>query len=184
VYGPDGLHLWFSSYGCKNDCKDLVTFAINHATSTDGIHWDPKPKMAFQGGLWREMAAGGAQPSVLWNEDACQYEMWFNNHTDAEKATVPAAAFETNAFFRAVSKDASEWTVDYAEGPDFAWDGALETEEYGLLVGVEVVRVKDQYRMYYGAWSAKDVVPGLTPCPLKNGQFVPGMTTLNLATRQ
>lgn len=187
VYHDSLYHIWFSSYAeavpnpVAATGRTPLAFGIAHATSADGVNWstthdNPLSSLAKTG----EVAAG-QQPSVLFNTDSFQYEMWFSNDSDTEKATVPCSFNTVTGFWRAVSSDGINWIPDYNER-DMTYDMQFAYESLGFLTGIEVVLVNGIYQAYYSAWGTEQI-PDETVylCPDQLGGFIPGVLTLNRA---
>ncbi len=189
IFRDSQFHVWFSSYAesvpdpVSATGRAPLAFGIAHATSIDGTNWttshdNPLASLAKVG----EVAAG-QQPSVLFNSDSVQYEMWFSNDSDTEKSTIPCSFNTVTGFWRAVSSDGINWTPDYSTR-DLAYDTQFMYESLGFLTGIEVVRVDGTYQAYYSAWGT-DQIPddSVYLCPDQQGGFIPAVLTLNRATR-
>src|SRR6185295_2031548 len=74
-------HLWFSSFACGGtSCASVVDYGIGHATSTDGIHWsgiDAPVRTLLRASA--DTKTGGAQPSVIYDDVHCRWEMWLRS---------------------------------------------------------------------------------------------------------
>jgi len=188
VYRDNLFHMWFSSYAeavpdpVAATGRSPLAFGIAHATSLDGISWsithdNPLSSLAKVG----EVAAG-QQPSVLFNPDTFQYEMWFSNDSDTEKSTIPCSFNTVNGFWYAVSNDGINWAPDYSKR-DLTYDAQLAYESLGFLTGIEIVLVNGTYQAYYSAWGTEQIPDNTVYlCPDQHGGFVPGVLSLNRAT--
>jgi hypothetical protein len=188
IYRDKRFYMWFSSYAefvpepVTASGRSPLAFGIALVTSSDGINWstnhdNPLLSLAKPG----EVAAG-QQPSVLFNPDTDQYEMWFSNDSDTETSTPPCNFNTVNGFWRAVSNDGINWTPDYS-ARDLTYDTRHGYESLGFLTGIEVAYVNGTYRAYYCAWGA-DHIPDDTVylCPDRQGGLIPAVLSLNLAT--
>ena len=142
--------------------------AIGLAESSDGISWTARPAPVFEGGsAWerfcldadcKSLAGGVLEPSVLWNEEARRFEMWYAGFGQ------PADSFPTYRIGRAVSADGVNWTRDpepvLSPGGPGSWDEAVVSH-------VNVVRAGGLYHMFYHASGLADLAvcdPPNTPC--------------------
>lgn len=168
----DTLHLFTSSMAVDGMGVPL-NFGVSHATSTDGIHWAPQPG--------NPQVFGGAQPSVVRDPASQEYELFYVEDTDADKAMVPSGFNPFLGVWRRTSPDLLTWS---AAGPsrDFSWDGDQKTEVYGLIAAGDMAYRDGVYRYYYPGWSADAVPPGFL-CPLQDGSLEPGVIVLDLALR-
>ena len=169
-------HMWFSSFGCGDGdtCADIRTFGVSHATSTDAINWTPDPA--------NPVVFGAEQPSVLWNAQDCQFEMWFARDAEGEEDAVPSTFNPSLGTFRATSQDGSTWTVD--ESRDFVWDGTEAGEDLGLLTGVDVAQRGRERVLFYVGMGTHQVPDGhFIPVQTSHNSdgFVPGVFGLGLA---
>ncbi len=174
------FRMWYSSLA-EDSLQQPLAFGISYATSTDGIHWTPEPQNPVPSLRRPGDLQSGAAPSVLWNPAQGLYELWFVNDTVEDLSAVPATEFQAAAYWHATSTEGIEWNIDYAAGPDFSWNSAFEEEQWGLIIGVHVMLHDDEYRMYYPAWSARNVPPGFL-VPTQTG-FEPGVVAVSLASR-
>ena len=143
--------VYFSSYAVNGTTP--LFFGVSTATSSDGIHWTGSSSNPLAG-------LNGQTPSVIWNDAACRYELWWSNDSDADKAAVTATYFATRGFFHATSGDGEHFTVDVGAARDFEWDGAETYEEYGLIFGPTVLLRDGTYSLYYVGWGAGTFPPG------------------------
>lgn len=187
IYRDNQYQMWFSSYAesvpdpIAATGRAPLAFGIARATSTDGVTWttphdNPLSSLAKPG-----ETAAGQQPSVLFNPDTLQYEMWFSNDSDMEKETLPCSFNTVNGFYYAVSSDGINWTPDYS-ARDITYDTQYPYESLGFLTGIEVVFHQGTYHAYYSAWGVEQI-PDETVylCPDHQGDLIPAVLTLNRA---
>ncbi len=178
----DGIyHLWFSSFANDADNRFLA-FGISHATSADGIHWKASPNNPIPS-LRNSDNAGGQQPSVAWNSELERWEMWFTSDTDKETAQIPSAFNPSLGFWRATSKDAITWEVDYSAPRDVYWRPASLDENNGLLTGGEVVIVDGIRHLFYTGWGSVNVPEGFIVPVRDSRKYVPAVLNLIHATQ-
>jgi hypothetical protein len=188
VVWHDGLyHMWFSSFSCEGDgCLTVLAFGISHATSPDGIAWTPdedSPLPSLQR-IVGERTAGGQQPSVVRDAEHCRWEMWLTNDREEDVAAQPVDFNNAGGFYRAVSEDGIEWTVDYEQPRDLVWDEEAPGEALGLLTGADVAARGDQRLMLYVGFDEQNVPPGfLLPVRGEPDMVIPGVFALDVATR-
>ncbi len=173
LHEVDGtLHLFTSSMAVDAAGVPL-NYGVSHATSMDGIHWTPQPS--------NPQIDGGAQPSLVRDPASSEYELFYVQDTDAEKATMPSSFNPFLGVWRRTSPDLLTWSAPGA-ARDFTWDGTEKTEVYGLVAAGDMAFRDGVYRYYYPGWSAEDVPSGFL-CPLNDGSFEPAVLVLNLALR-
>lgn len=177
-------HLFFGALGIDasgapvvNAERTRVAYGIGHATSTDLFHWAIVPGE-------NPVLVGAGQPTVVRDDPASLFHMWYSQDSAADLQGIPSALFPTRGFFHATSSDGTFWATEATR--EFTWDAALPTETFGLLNGPAVVRSGDEYRLYYGAWGTDDVPQGSCVYVSQSGAItsVPGVYGLNLATRK
>ncbi|MES9991911.1 MAG: hypothetical protein ABW098_08155 [Candidatus Thiodiazotropha sp.] len=167
---------------CEVIVLSPLAYGIALVTSYDGITWsnnhnNPLSSLSRPGEI-----VAGEQPSVIFNPDTHQYEMWFSNDTDAEKSTLPCSFNTVNGFWHAVSSDGVNWTPDY-NARDLSCDTRNDYELLGFLTGIEVVYVNNTYQAYYTAWGIEQIPDeSIYLCPDQLGALIPGVLTLNRAT--
>jgi hypothetical protein len=188
IYRDNQYYMWFSSYAesvsdpATVSGRSPLAFGIALATSSDGITWsnshdNPLSSLAKPGDV-----ASGQQPSVLFNPDTSQYEMWFSNDTDTEKSTLACAFNTVNGFWHAVSRDGINWAPDY-NARDLTYDMQYGYESLGFLTGIEVVYVNGTYQAFYSAWGTEQIPDdSIYLCPDQQGGLIPAILTLNRAT--
>ncbi len=169
----DTYHLWFVA---TND----TVHGIGHATSNDLISWtvDPIPTPS----LLRtpsDPKSGGAQPTVIYDEQHCRWEMWFSNDLPGDnKGTVDGS---TAGVWHATSTNATSWSVNYQQPRDFAWSSTETGEHLGMAIGADVAQKNGGRYMLYTGFDNQNVPPNST-LPTSGGT-TSGVQTLNLATR-
>ena len=189
VLHKDNLfHMWFSSYAetvpipVSPTGRTPLAFGIAHMTSSDGVNWstshaNPLASLRKPGDV-----ASGQQPSVLFNQNTNQYEMWFSNDTDTEKRSLPCSFNTVIGFWRAVSSDGVNWTPDYARRT-LEYDTQQGYEALGFLTGIEVVLVAGRYQAYYTAWGTEQIPDqSVYLCPDQQNNLIPAVLTLNRAS--
>ena len=81
-------HLWFSSFACGGTmCASPTDYGIAHATSTDGIHWttaEAPVRSLLRASV--DLNSGGGQPSVIYDDVHCKFELWMTNDLAGEIA--------------------------------------------------------------------------------------------------
>jgi hypothetical protein len=146
VYNNGIFYMWFSSIGLTANDED-IDGGISHATSVDGINWEPSANNPIQS-LKRMNEDFAAQPSVLYDENSGLYEMWFNADYPNELNEVGMNG--SNGFWYATSMDGIEWTVKREKGRDFLFSSNLKYEKHGITVGCSVLQNDGNYHMFYG----------------------------------
>ena len=179
VYQNGIYHMWFTCM-VETAGGTFLALGICHAISNDGISWIANHNNPLSS-LSRSGTGSGQQPGVLYNSDTHQYEMWFSNDTDAEKATVPCSYNTVNGFFHATSDDGINWNADYT-ARDILYSKEYSYESLGFLTGIEVILVNGKYYMFYSAWGTEQIPDGYE-CPDQYGGNIPGVLTLNTAVK-
>lgn len=175
IYRQGKFHLWFSNITYTNTSEALQTAGISYASSTNGATWTPAAGNPLTS-LWRANVAVGWQPSVVWNTDSNQYEMWFTGDTDAENQALGCRDAGAMGFFKAVSSDGLTWTPDYTRR-DFEGDRSNLEEACNLITGVEVVRRPGRYYLYYSSYGTKNFPP------LLSAAGYPWVWTISVSTK-
>ncbi len=178
-------HLWFSSFACGGaGCATVAAFGIGHATSPDGIHWAidaaPVPSLLRSSA---NLTTGGAQPSVIYDDIHCRWEMWLTNDKEGETDGQPVVFNNMAGLWHATSTDGMAWSIEYSGARDLVWDPSASGEHLGLLTGADVaLNGVGRYLVYVGfddqSVPTGSYLPDRTPAG-----FRPGVMTLNLATR-
>jgi hypothetical protein len=188
IYRDNQFYMWLSSYAesvtnpVTVDGRSPLAYGISLVTSHDGISWinnhdNPLLSLRKPGGF-----AAGEQPSVIFNPDTLEYEMWFSNDTEAEKSTLPCSFNTVNGFWHATSTDGMNWIPDY-NTRELTYDMQYGYESLGFLTGIEVVYVDSTYHAYYSAWgNEQNPDESIYLCPDQQGVLIPSILTLNLAT--
>jgi hypothetical protein len=188
VYRDNQFYMWFSSYAesvsnpVTVNGRSPLAYGISLMTSYDGITWsnnhnNPLSSLRKPGDF-----AAGEQPSVLFNPDTLEYEMWFSNDTDAEKSSIPCSFNTVNGFWYATSSDGINWEPNYNRR-DLTYNMQHGYELLGFLTGIEVVYVDNTYQVYYSAWGTEqNPDESIYLCPDQQGALIPGVLTLNRAT--
>ena len=166
------LHLFTSSMAVNAQGVPL-NFGVSHATSTDGLHWTPQPS--------NPQISGGAQPSLVRDPAKSEYELFYVQDSDADKAMEPSLFNPFLGVWRRTSTDLLAWSAPGATR-DFTWDKDQKTEVYGLIAAGDMAFRDGVYRYYYPGWSAEGVPSGFL-CPLHDGTYEPAVIVLNMALR-
>lgn len=165
------LHMWTTSLGFDTSHRPIQS-GISHATSADGIKWIPSANNPLPT-LHRSIDGVAGQPSVVWNDALQGWEMWFTDDSTLDALRVWGQQSATVGFWYAFSTDGLTWSRAPRAQRNFEWSAGLRSESRGLITGVAVVLVGDQYRMYYSAYT-DDPAPG--------NLIIPNAWNLNLAT--
>lgn len=188
LYHDGVYHLWFSSYGCTTTttaCDSFAAFGVAHATSTDGVHWTPDAVSPVPG-LLRDPgspSSGGMQPSVVWDDVHCQYELWLTSDGPGENDAQPIEFNNTMGVWRATSDDGDAWTIDYQGERDLAWDPAAPGEPLGMLTGNDGAVRGEQRLMLYVGFDDQQVPDGFFLPDRTPTGYRPGVMALGVATR-
>ena len=189
VIFKDGMfHMWLSSYA--ESVPDPVTpngrlplaFGIAHMTSSDGVIWNTNHSNPLASLFKPGDVAGGRDPSVLFNQNTNQYEMWFTNDTLTDELSIPCHFNTVIGFWHAVSNDGIQWTTDYTKY-DLRYDTQYRYEALGFLRGIDVVMVSGHYQAYYSAFGTERIPDSsIYLCPDQQNNPIPAVLSLNRAT--
>ena len=185
VYVAGTYHLWFSSFACSGaSCATITDYGIGHATSPDAIHWTTAEAPVHT--LLRTSAdrtTGGAQPTVIYDDYHCRWEMWLHSDLPGETDVQPVVFNNMAGVWHATSTDGASWSINYNGLRDLAWQGSAPDpgEHLGLLTGADVAMKSTGRYMIYGAFDDQNVPAGYL-LPDHTGTR-PGVMTLDLATR-
>jgi hypothetical protein len=183
-------HLWFSSFACTGtNCSVVESFGISHATSTDGVNWtvDAAPITSLLRAS-ADKTTGGAQPSVVYDDVHCRWEMWLTSDSPAtENDNQPIEFNNMVGVWHATSTNGSTWSINYNFARDLTWDQTASGEHLGLLTGADVASKGTGRYMVYVGFDDQNVptgsfLPDRTAATGGAG-FQPGVMTLNVATR-
>ncbi|HEU4614143.1 MAG TPA: hypothetical protein VFS15_18745 [Kofleriaceae bacterium] len=179
-------HLWFSSFSCNGtDCATADAYGIGHATSTDGVHWtvDAAPITSLLRAS-SDRTSGGAQPSVIYDDLHCRWEMWLTSDSPAtENDDQPIEFNNMVGVWHATSTNGTSWSINYQQARDLVWDQTASGEHLGLLTGADVAAKGNGRYLVYVGFDDQDVPTGsYLPDRTMTG-FQPGVMALNLATR-
>ena len=178
-------HLWFSSFACiGTNCATVHAYGISHATSSDGIHWTVEAAPITT--LLRASAnitTGGAQPSVIYDDIHCRWELWMTSDASGDTTAQPAVFNNMAGVWHALSTNGTSWNVSFVGTRDLAWMQTADGEHLGLLTGADVAAKQNARYMLYGGLDDQNVPSGFF-LPDRSAQgFRPGVMTLDLATR-
>ena len=126
----DGYHLWYTGQAKGHS-------AIGYATSPDGVTWKRlSAKPVLTADLpWEKVAV--MCPSVLWDEPAKVFRMWYSGGEQNEP----------NAIGYATSPDGLVWTK-HTDNPVFTPDPQTPWEKH-KVTACQVEKVGDWYVMFY-----------------------------------
>ncbi len=161
-----------------------VDYGISHATSTDGVHWtvaEAPVRSLLRAGI--DPNSGGGQPSVIYDEIHCRWEMWLKSDAAGDTTNQPVTFNNMAGVWHATSTDAVQWTINYNGVRDLAWNATTPDtgEHLGLLTGADVAAKSTGRYMIYGGFDDQNVPAGFA-LPTSSGS-VPAVTTLDIATR-
>ncbi|MDR3690256.1 MAG: family 43 glycosylhydrolase [Fimbriimonas sp.] len=109
--------------------------SIGFATSTDGVQWERREKPVMEPDRpWEKVAV--MCPSVLWDESAHLYRMWYSG----------GEQYEPDAIGYAVSSDGVHWKKE--ANPIFEADPSSRWEQY-KVTACQVLRHQGWYVMFY-----------------------------------
>ena len=127
----DTYHIWYTGQARGRS-------SIGYATSRDGVAWtrqSDKPVLAADQ-PWEKKTAVMC-PSVLWDESAKLFRMWYSG----------GEQYEPNAIGYATSPDGRTWTK-HAGNPVIASDPKSRWEQH-KLTGGQVIKLGDWHVMFY-----------------------------------
>jgi hypothetical protein len=186
AYVGGTYHLWFSSFACEGtNCSTVKAYGIGHATSSDGIHWAidaaPVPSLLRASA---DLKTGGAQPSVIYDDVHCRWEMWLTSDSPStENDNQPIEFNNMVGVWHATSTNGTSWTINYNQLRDLVWDQTAAGEHLGLLTGADVaIKTTGRYMVYVG-FDDQNVPPGSYLPDRTTTGFRAGVMTLNVATR-
>jgi hypothetical protein len=178
-------HLWFSSFSCDGaSCATVRAYGVSHATSSDGVHWTPVEAPVRS--LLRasaDLTSGGAQPSVVYDDVHCRWELWQTSDQSSDTAAQPIVFNNMAGVWHATSMDGASWSVNYAGTRDLVWMASAPGEHLGLLTGADVAAKDGARYMMYGAFDDQNVPSGFYLPDRSQQGYEPGVMTLDLATR-
>lgn len=166
-------HLWFSS-------DQPNAHGIAHATSTNGMQWtvEAAPVQSLLR-MTSQPTSGGGQPTVIYDESHCRWEMWLSNDLQSDNTGPIMGA--TAGYWHATSTNATSWSITYSQMRDVVIDSTQNGEHLGLRAGADVAsKTGGRYMLYTGFDNMN--VPNGSTLPTASGT-TSGVTTLNLATR-
>jgi hypothetical protein len=178
-------HLWFSSFACDGaGCANVTNRGVAYATSLDGITWtviEAPVRSLLRAAIDR--TSGGRTPSVIYDEPHCRYELWQHGDLAADVEAQPVALANTAGVYRAESTDGRTWSIRYDRPRDLAWSAAADGEGLGMAAGLDVAQNATGRLMLYVGYDDEDVPAGFTLPDRATAAPRPGVTALNVATR-
>jgi hypothetical protein len=188
TYVNGTYQLWFSSFACGGtNCASETAFGVGHATSTDAVHWTPAEVPVRS--LLRASAdktTGGKNPSVIYDDTHCRWEMWLTSDVAGETDVQPVVFNNMVGAWHATSSDAVTWSINYTGQRDLAWNATTPDagEHLGLLTGADVAAKGTARYMVYVGFDDQNVPSGFyLPDHSAQPGYRPGVMTLNVATR-
>jgi len=185
TYVAGTYHLWFSSFACTGtNCATITNYGIGHATSSDGVHWTVREAPVRS--LLRASAdtkTGGAQPSVIYDDVHCRWELWMTSDAPGDTTAQPIVFNNTAGVWHAISNDGASWSVNFNGTRDQAWMPSAAGEHLGLLTGTEVAAKSTARYMLYVGFDDQNVPSGFYLPDRSVQGYEPGVMVLDLATR-
>jgi len=178
-------HLWFSSFACSGtSCGNVDAYGIGHATSSDGIHWAieaaPTPSLLRTS---VDKKTGGAQPTVVYDDVHCRWEMWLVSDLPMENDNQPIEFNNMVGLWHATSTNGTSWSINYTVARDFEWDQTASGEHLGLLTGADIAMKGTGRYVGYVGFDDQNVPTGsFLPDRTATG-YRAGVMTLDVATR-
>lgn len=179
-------HLWFSSFACTGaNCATVDAYGIGHATSSDGVHWTvdaaPIPSLLRASA---DKKTGGAQPSVVYDDVHCRWEMWLTSDSPAtENDDQPIEFNNMVGVWHATSSNGTSWTINYSQLRDLVWDQTASGEHLGLMTGADVALKSTGRVMVYVGFDDQNVPTDSSLPDRTTAGSRAGVMTLNVATR-
>ena len=169
----DTFHVWVGAGSAE-------IRGIAHATSKDLTSWqfDPIPVPTLQRAS-ADLKSGGGQPSVIYDEPHCRWEMWLSN--DQPGDTTGTITGATAGYWHATSVNATSWSISYQQTRDVVWSSTENGEHLGMRSGADVASKNGGRYMLYTGFDNQNV-PTNSTLPVTGGT-TSGVQTLNLASR-
>lgn len=178
-------HLWFTSFACDGaGCANVTDRGIAYATSPDGIAWtviEAPVRSLLRASIDR--TSGGRAPSVIYDEAHCRYELWLAGDQPADLEAQPVALANSAGVYRAESLDGRSWSIRYDRPRDHAWSAAADGEGLGMAAGLDVAQNGTGRLMLYVGYDDQAIPDGSTLPDRATSMPRPGVTALNVATR-
>ncbi|MDB4962160.1 MAG: hypothetical protein JWP01_2159 [Myxococcales bacterium] len=183
----DGIyHLYFSSLSCSGaTCATIDTFGVSHATSPDGITWTIEEAPVRSLLRTSLLTSGGEQPSVIYDAIHCTWEIWLRSDAGMDATTQPVRQANMIGVYKADSEDGMSWHANFAFNRDLTWDATAVNatgEDLGMRAGADIAANGNGRLMLYVGYDDDNVPTGFT-LPLRAGGTTPGVSALNIATR-
>lgn len=176
-------HLFFSSFGCSGtNCATVDAYGISHMTSSDALTWtlQEAPVRSLLSAS-ANLASGYSQPSAVYDEAHCRWELWMADQTKSDVDMQPVSFNNMAGVIRATSTNGMTWQKDSAR--DLSWDMTAAGEHLGLLTGADIAQKGTGRYMVYVGFDDQNVPPNsYLPTTAPPG-YTAGVMTLNLATR-
>lgn len=173
VFVGDTFHVWFTATSGS-------VRGIGHATSKDLVNWTfdaiPTPSLLRASS---DPKSGGAQPTVIYDDIHCRWELWLSSDLQADNTGTITGA--TAGVWHATSMNGTSWTINYSQLRDVVWDNTASGEQLGIRTGADIAVKNGGRYMLYTGFDNQNVPSGST-LPTSTGT-TSGVTTLNLATR-
>ncbi len=185
LYVAGTFHLWFSSFACDGTtCQTPKAFGVGHATSSDAIHWTVAevPVQTLLTTL-DDKTSGGGQPSVVYDDVHCRWEMWLTADKMGDTTNQPVIFNNMAGVWHASSMDGVTWHTEYTQQRDLTWTSTESGEHLGLLTGADVGLMGNARYMVYVGFDDQNVPPGFFLPDNSTQKFEPGVFALDVAAR-
>ncbi len=141
VYRDGVYHLWYTGQLLLK--KNEGVSHIFYARSTDGVHFERRRQPVLSAEYsWEKKSV--MNPDVMWDETEQIYRMWYSG----------GEQYEPDAIGYATSRDGIHWDK-FDDSPVFRSDPENDWEQQ-KVAGCHVVKVKDDYIMFYIGYHNED----------------------------
>src|SRR5690606_730370 len=121
---------------------------------------------------------GGRQPSVIYDDLHCRWEMWLTSDAAGDTDDQPVTFNNMAGVWHATSTDGSAWSINYQQARDHEWNRDAPGKHLGLLTGADVAaKGNGRYLVYFGFDNENVPVGSYLPDGSDEG-FQPGVMTL------